>query len=242
VERKQVSTFDVLILIARPAAGKSEIIRYLRSIDRDIRARRFFLGDFEELDDFPMLWTWFEEDRILEQMGKPRLHTTPEGFFRYDYLWDLLIRRIDLEYAKRLRENSRYHESVSTIIEFSRGAQHGGYERAFRHLSNGILDRAAVLYIEVSYEESLRKNRSRYNPERPHSVLEHGLPEDKMEILYRDSDWESFSAPDPHHLLLGNRAVPYAVFENEDDVTTAGGEALGRRLEEAMHLLWSRRV
>ena len=36
--------------------------------------------------------------------------------------------------------------------------------------------------------------------------------------------------------------VPYVVFENEDDVTTAGGEALGRRLEEALGRLWMLRA
>jgi hypothetical protein len=235
-----VRTFDVLILIARPAAGKSELIGYLRSIGRDVRTRRFFIGDFEELDDFPILWTWFEEDHLLEQMGKPRLHTTPDGYFRHEYLWDLLIRRINLEYAKRTVGNPLYHRDVSTIIEFSRGAQHGGYERAFAHLSSEIIDRAAVLYINVSYEESIRKNRRRFNPRRPYSVLEHGLPDDKMEFLYRESDWESFSAHDPRYLHLERKAVPYAVFENEDDVTTTGGEPLGSRLEKTMHLLWER--
>jgi len=231
-------TFDVLILIARPAAGKSELIAYLRSIDRELRARRFFIGDFEELDDFPMLWTWFEEDLILERMGRPRLHTTSDGYFRHAYLWDLLIRRINLEYRKRAGSGSQYHENMSTIIEFSRGAQHGGYRRAFAHLSEEILDRAAVLYIDVSYEESLRKNRNRFNPERPYSVLEHGLPYDKMEVLYRESDWESFSGPDPRYLFVKSKAVPYAVFENEDDVTTVGGQSLGRRLERTLRRLW----
>jgi hypothetical protein len=32
--------------------------------------------------------------------------------------------------------------------------------------------------------------------------------------------------------------VPYVVFENEDDVTTARGEALGRRLEKVLGRLW----
>jgi hypothetical protein len=32
--------------------------------------------------------------------------------------------------------------------------------------------------------------------------------------------------------------VPYAVMENEDDVTTGRGEPLGRRLEETMARLW----
>ena len=53
---------------------------------------------------------------------------------------------------------------MTTLIEFSRGAEHGGYASAFRHLSEEILDRACVLYIDVPYEESLRKNRRRFNP------------------------------------------------------------------------------
>jgi hypothetical protein len=32
--------------------------------------------------------------------------------------------------------------------------------------------------------------------------------------------------------------VPYVVFENEDDVTTARDEALGERLEEILGRLW----
>jgi hypothetical protein len=33
--------------------------------------------------------------------------------------------------------------------------------------------------------------------------------------------------------------VPYVVFENEDDVTTGRGEALGERLETALQRLWA---
>jgi hypothetical protein len=32
--------------------------------------------------------------------------------------------------------------------------------------------------------------------------------------------------------------VPYVVFENEDDVTTARGPELGQRLEETLGRLW----
>jgi hypothetical protein len=34
--------------------------------------------------------------------------------------------------------------------------------------------------------------------------------------------------------------VPYAVFENGDDVTTAQGDALGERLEATLNTLWQR--
>jgi hypothetical protein len=83
-------TFDILFLIARPAAGKSEIIDYLKRTNKAMRRARFHIGPFVELDDFPMLWTWFEEDRILARMGHPRLHTDIEEYFAHRYLWDLL--------------------------------------------------------------------------------------------------------------------------------------------------------
>jgi len=195
------NTFDVLLLIARPAAGKSEIIDYLKRSDLEERRRRFHIGDFEEIDDFPMLWTWFEEDYILTQMGYPRLHTDAEGYFKWPYLWNLLIRRICQEYSKGLRDNPTCHRQYTTIIEFARGSEHGGFTGAFEHLSQDVLSRAAILYLNVSYEESLRKNRRRFNPDKPDSILEHGLPDKKLERMYRDSDWEQVSAANPEYIL-----------------------------------------
>ncbi len=232
--------FDIVLLIARPAAGKSEIINYLKNTPTSERAERFHITGFEELDDFPMLWTWFEEDYLLEQMGHPRLHTTPEENFKELYLWDLLIERICLEYDKKLRDQPDYHTEKTIMIEFARGSQHGGFQRAFEHLSPTVLQRMAILYINVSWEESLRKNRARFNPDRPDSILEHGLSDQKMESLYRHSDWGAISAADPAYIEIQGIRVPYAVFENEDDITTIGGEALAERLQATTNKLWQR--
>ncbi|MGD0006356.1 MAG: hypothetical protein ABSE06_19255 [Anaerolineaceae bacterium] len=236
------SLFDVLILIARPAAGKSEIIHFLKNTPLDQRQARFHVGAIDEIDDFPMLWTWFEEDDLLARMGHARLHTTPDGSFRRLYLWDVLIHRISLEYHKRLRDRSASPQPVTTLVEFARGKQHGGFRRAFKHLSPELLSRAAILYINVSYAESLRKNRRRYNPDRPDSILEHGLSDEKMQQLYSEVDWQELTQAKPAGYLAmqgkqGQR-VPYVVFENEDDVTTPGGEALGQRLETTLTGLW----
>jgi len=239
------NTFDIIFLVARPAAGKSEIIDYLKKTAEPDRRVRFHIGAFEEIDDFPMLWTWFEEDAILERMGKPRLHTDAEGYFKWTYLWHLLIERIALEYQKRLRDVPDYHDQYTSIIEFARGSEHGGFAEAFAHVPADMLARGAILYINVPWEESLRKNRRRFNPDRPDSILEHGLPDEKLERLYKESDWETFSAADPHFITINGVAVPYAVFENEDDVTTVGttvgatGQSpLHARLEETLQRLW----
>jgi hypothetical protein len=226
--------FEILLLIARPAAGKSEIIDYLKQTSLVDRVNRFHIGNFQEIDDFPMLWTWFEEDALLEKMGHPRLHTTPEGYFKYPYLWDLLIERICLEYQKLRRD---FHGDT-VILEFSRGTEHGGFRRAFEHLSKEILEKLAILYIDISWEESLRKNRTRFNPDRPDSILEHALPDKKLKKMYRDTDWFEIIRNHPEVLPIKGYQVPYAVFNNEDDVTTAPGPLLGERLEAMLQPLW----
>ena len=228
----------LLLLTGRPASGKSEILEYLRRTPAAERRRRFHIGEPVVLDDFPLLWAWFEEDHLLAEMGHGRLHTTPDGWFLGPHLWDLLVRRLSLEYDKLARGDPRLHERATVLLEFSRGSEHGGYARAFAHLSEAVLERLAVLYVRVSFQESQRKNRRRFNPDRPHSILEHGLPDEKLARLYREDDWDRLAAEDPCFLTMREHRVPYAVFENEDDLTTPGGEALGKRLEQVLGGLW----
>jgi hypothetical protein len=202
------------------------------------RKKGFHIGKFEEIDDFPMLWTWFQEDAILEGMGFPRLHTDKDGYFLGNHLWNLLIERIGMEYQKKLR-NPQYQKNFpTTIIEFSRGKEHGGYQTAFQHLSEQLLSKAAVLYIDVSWQESLRKNRKRFNPEKPDSILEHSLPDVKLERLYKEVDWMDFSRNNSKYLLVKGIQVPYVVFDNSKDLTTQKGLALKTTLEDAFQKLW----
>jgi hypothetical protein len=232
--------FDILLLIARPAAGKSEIIAHLKNTPLVKRVDQYHIGRFDELDDFPMLWTWFEEDAILQELGHPRLHTDEEENFLYTYLWDVLIKRINLEYSKIIRDQPEYHSSQTTIIEFARGSSHGGFTRAFQHLSHQIAENLAILYIDVSWEESLRKNQARFNPNKPDSVLEHGLSNEKMKALYKDTDWMEITKDQPEYIKIQGVSVPYVVFDNEDDVTTAGGEELSGRLSKFLGELYNR--
>ncbi len=234
--------FDIIVLNGRPGSGKSEVIDYLKNTPVDERIRRFHIGKLDEIDDFPMLWTWFEEDAILEKiMQKPRMHTDKEGYFLYEYQWHLLIERISMEYGKRLRDIENYHNEYTSLIEFSRGSGHGGYVEAYKYLSDEILKKAAIFYIEVSFDESLRKNRKRFNPDRPDSILEHGLPDEKLKRLYGEIDWELFRGDDPEFITIKGHKVPYIVLQNEKDITTARDERLGDALEDHFGKLWNLR-
>ncbi len=236
---RKAEIFHTLFLIGRPAAGKSEIIDFLKKVEPTRRKAEYHIGEFSEIDDFPMIWDWFEEDKILSDMGKPRLHTDNEGYFKYKYLWNVLIRRIELNYRKLKQENDERGITKTYIIEFSRGSEHGGYREAFQHFSREMLQNSVLLYIDVSFEESLRKNRKRFNPEKPYSILEHSLPDHKLKKLYGEIDWEELDKKDGY-LLLGDTKLPFMVFPNNDDVTTKGGEELGERLKTVLSKLWER--
>jgi hypothetical protein len=233
------SIFEVLLLIGRPAAGKSEVLQHLKKTKLSERIKNYHIGEIDVIDDFPMLWTWREEDNILsKKFNKQRLHTDEKGYFIYPYLWNLLIERIGLDYQKRIRDDEDYHQHTTTIIEFSRGSEHGGYSQAFEHLTDEITARAGMVYVQVSFEESMRKNRRRFNPQRPDSILEHGLQDEKIRRLYRDDDWLALIENSPDYINLNERMVPYTVLENEDDVTTRGGDLLSRRLADTLSRLW----
>ena len=230
-------TFPIIILVGRPAAGKSEIIDFLKPLCENIRRGRFHIAPFEEIDDFVWVWETFQDDDIRSQYAKPRLHTTPDYFFLDPFIWNFFIEKINLAFAQRVARDSNYLRDHTAIIEFARGGENA-FGEAFSYLSDEILKRAVIVYIRVSYEESVRKNRKRKHLGEEGSILHHSLPDNKMEFYYRTNDWEKLSngASDGTIEVKGHR-VPFAVFENEPEKTDDPIK-LGQELERVTNCLW----
>jgi hypothetical protein len=230
------NNFPVLIITGRPAAGKSEVIDFLKKADPNERLSKFHISDFEELDDFVYVWETFETDDILSRHGKPRVWTDEKYWFKDHFIWNLYIERINLEYRKKLARNPNYHDGKTTLIEFARGGDNGIYE-ALGYLHEDVLRRASLMYIKVSYEESVRKNRRRARPGEEHSILHHSLPDAKMDFYYRTNDWEKLAAKDPNYIEVKGFKIPYAVFENEPE-KTLDPALIAQELERATRKLW----
>ena len=230
------SHFPILIITARPAAGKSEVIDFLKKCPAEERLRRFHIGEVEELDDFVYVWETFEIDDILSRHGKKRLWTDEKYYFTDPFVWNLYIERMNLEYRKKLARDPDYHRKKTTLIEFARGGE-GGIHEALRHLHDEVLRRAALLYIRVSYEESVRKNRRRARKGEEDSILYHSLPDAKMEFYYRTNDWEKLEKKNPSTIEVRGFTLPYAVFENEPE-KTLDPALIGEELERATAKLW----
>jgi hypothetical protein len=123
----------------------------------------------------------------------------------------------------------------TVVIEFARGGPagsgfplppHWGYLPSLARLSTEILERAAILYIWVTPEQSRAKNRERTKPDSDGSILFHGVPEHVMKNDYGcdDLEWLLERSDRPGTALVESRGrtfhVPAARFDNRTDLTT----------------------
>ncbi|MBI5020162.1 MAG: hypothetical protein HZB59_01875 [Ignavibacteriales bacterium] len=231
------NNFDVIILIGRPAAGKSEVIDFLKKTPTTERLNRFHINDFEEIDDFVYVWETFEIDDILSKNGKPRIWSDEKYWFKDPFIWNLYIERVSLTYRKKLAADQNYHQKMTSIVEFARGGENG-FAEAFSYLHEDLLKRACIIYIKVPYEESVRKNRRRARPGMEDSILYHSLPDEKMEFYYKTNDWEKLTAADKEYIKIKGINVPYAAFDNMPEKTDDPVK-LGKELERVTTKLWS---
>ncbi len=126
-------------------------------------------------------------------------------------------------------------EGKTIVIEFARGGpdkapmplgRPHGYGWCLGNLSPAILERAAVLYIWVTPEESRRKNDARYDPTQPGSSLFHKAPDVVMYGDYGCDDikWLCKNAQKKNTIPIQAHGrtwhLPFARFDNRVDKTT----------------------
>ncbi|UCE03162.1 MAG: hypothetical protein JSW67_02915 [Candidatus Latescibacterota bacterium] len=128
-------------------------------------------------------------------------------------------------------------EDRTVVIEFARGGPEGssmplpapyGYAWSFAQLSDAILERACVLYVWVTPEESRRKNDERAKPGRDGdaSILHHGVPEAVMRGEYGTDDMgyliDASDRPGTVRVETQQRVfhLPVGRFDNRNDLTT----------------------
>jgi hypothetical protein len=121
------------------------------------------------------------------------------------------------------------------VIEFARGGAEGssmplkapyGYAYSVGRLAPALLERARILYIWVTPEESRRKNQARTDPNDPGSILHHGVPESVMRGEYGVDDMAHLleTSGKPAHVKIEAHGkswlLPCARFDNRVDKTS----------------------
>jgi len=234
--------FKNLMLIGRPACGKSEFIDFMKKMDLEERRENYHIGNIYELDDFVWLWEKFEDDDIWEAMGKSRLYSKRSGHayvVTSSEVLELMIYKFNLAISKRLRAEPSFYNDSTIFIEFSRGASvDGGYKRALSLFSKEVLSNTSILYIDVSYEESVRRNIARYQEKLKHSILAHKVPDEDMERFSKVVDWGELTGGAQSGLLrIGGVEVPYVTMWNEPELPP--GPEIAKRYKTALDKLMS---
>lgn len=288
--------FDIILLLALPASGKSETRKFIRMQDADKKKNIFHLGKNAQMDDFPYVHIMHLIDIELKKQGYDYLfYHAPDANFKESITWGVLTLMLNQDYdmlvkkskpidtdiyglfhridearielgaepffykdGKCLYDETKFkavadalkseYETMQTerrdqmpentdgatiIVEFARGGADGstppltwGYEKNLALLSPDILEKAAILYVWVTPEESRRKNREREDPNDPGSILAHCVPDvvmykeygcDDMAYLIEKSDKPGYikvERPEKTYYL------PIARVDNRDDKTS----------------------
>jgi len=233
--------FEHLFVLGRPAGGKSEFIDFMKRCPAAERAAAFGIGRFEEIDDFPWLWDACVEDDRREARGEARLvsERTAEGYnITQPKFRGGLVDQFNGAIARKYLSNPAFYVDGTLLIEFARGVD-DGFRESLERFDPDILRRGAILYIKVSFEESFRRNSSRYKPGQEESILFHKVPDRDMLGFFRDNDWAAITgdAPDGWLDLRGVR-VPFVAMVNEPESTdpVVLGERYGRALRRLRDL------
>ena len=227
--------FQHLFVLGRPAGGKSEFIDFMKKLPADERAAAFGIGRFEEVDDFPWLWQACLDDDGREARGEPRLVSarTTEGYnITQPKFRGSLIQRFNDKIAADYLSRPSFYDEGTLLIEFARGVG-DGFGESLERFEPEILARGAILYIDVSFEESFRRNSARYKPGQEESILFHKVPDRDMLGFFRDNDWADMTAgaADGWLTLAGVR-VPFVTMNNEPESTDPA--VLGPRYANAL--------
>lgn len=229
-----VQVLPYLLLLGRPAAGKSELVQFLAGLAPEERAENYHVGRLRVADDFPILWEKFVEDDLWERVGRGRLHSRRSGenyAVANDHLWPFLILRL----GEELTQNpARPGETV--LVEFARGGP-TAYRDALALLPPDVLTRGAILYLDVSFEESWRRNVARYDRAHRDGLLTHSVPREEMERTYARDDWPALAL---HRLgYIEPIRVPYVTVPNTPEPKTTHDFA--QRFRPALDALWELR-
>ena len=289
----QNTVLPVVLLIALPASGKSEVRNFMAHMDPAVLRDEFHIGENLQLDDFPYVHMMRRIDQELQAIGESRIFYPGEAPFCDGRDWGTLCHLLNEDYhdlmnrnriatdsaarllfdridraglaagipvrlgvlpsgvltriAERLEDEAAamlaekqnaYPDSFdgkTVIIECARGGPDGaalpltgtfGYQYSLPEFCPEILEKASILYIWVTPEESRRKNSERADPDDPGSNLHHGVPMAVMLGDYGcdDMQWLLEHSEKPGVVTVNawgkTYLLPAGVFDNRRDKTS----------------------
>ncbi len=110
-------TFDIVLLLALPASGKSEVRRYLANVPGAELKKDFHIGDTLQLDDFPYVHMMRRTDDELAKLGKERIFfKSGDKPFINPKDWGTLIHLLNEDYHDLMKKNVVNAASAAELL------------------------------------------------------------------------------------------------------------------------------
>ena len=137
--------FNVLLLLALPASGKSEVRNFMANIDAERLKRDFHVGANLQLDDFPYVFFMRRIDEELEKLNQARMFYPGEVPFYDGRDWGTLVNLLNEDYHDLLnRTEIKVDNAAKYMFErIDRAAQVVGIKPRLGLLNEEIRNKIA---------------------------------------------------------------------------------------------------
>lgn len=110
-------TFDIVLLMALPASGKSEVRRFLANVEPERLQKDFHIGPNLQLDDFPYVHMMRRADDQLAKLGKNRVFfKSGDKPFINPKDWGTLIHLLNEDYHDLMKKNVVKTDSAADLL------------------------------------------------------------------------------------------------------------------------------
>ncbi|MCR5066900.1 MAG: hypothetical protein K6A14_02430 [Erysipelotrichaceae bacterium] len=133
--------FDVVLLNALPASGKSELRKFMNENDPEQMVNDFHIGKNLQLDDFPYVWLMRQIDKKLTAMGRPSLYYPDDDSPTYDgRVWGVLSVLLSEDYQDLVNRNYVQPANAAEYLfeRFDRASIAAGMKPLISLLDDGI--------------------------------------------------------------------------------------------------------
>ena len=110
------SVFPVVLLMALPASGKSEVRNFMAHMDPAVLRDEFHIGETLQLDDFPYVHMMRRIDNELQAMGEPRIFYPGEDPFYDGRDWGTLCHLLNEDYHDLMNRSIVKPDSAARLL------------------------------------------------------------------------------------------------------------------------------
>lgn len=138
--------FPVILLMALPASGKSEVRNFMANIGADRLKEEFHIGENLQLDDFPYVHMMRRIDEELQSLGQARIFYPGEEPFTDGRDWGTLCALLNEDYHDLMTRNVVRTDSAASLLfdRIDRAAMTAGLSPRLGLLDAGIRDTVAA--------------------------------------------------------------------------------------------------